>query len=84
MTYQIEFTPAAAQELRRIGPEYGRWLLRFLRTSVSANPRSAGERLQATVRELWRYRVGMFQIVAGIEDARQLVLVVKVGHRGEV
>lgn len=32
----------------------------------------------------WRWRVGDYRVAAKIEDARVLILVVRVGHRREV
>ncbi|EPZ6075308.1 type II toxin-antitoxin system RelE family toxin [Pseudomonas aeruginosa] len=35
-------------------------------------------------RELWKYRVGDYRIIADIEDGVMRVLVLKVGNRREV
>ncbi|HHB76730.1 MAG TPA: type II toxin-antitoxin system RelE/ParE family toxin [Desulfobulbus sp.] len=84
MTWQIEFTPAAAKQLKKIGPENGRLISGFLRDKISHNPRSHGKSLKGALREFWRYRVGNFRIPARIEEQKLLVLVVRVGHRKNV
>jgi mRNA interferase RelE/StbE len=33
---------------------------------------------------LWRYRAGDYRIICDIQDRRVVVLVVEIGHRGEV
>ena len=84
MAWTIEFTPTAAKELRKIGPENSRRILCFLREKVADDPRGHGKPLRGVLREFWRYRVGKYRIMARLEDARLLILVVRVGHRKEI
>jgi mRNA interferase RelE/StbE len=84
--WRVEFDRAAARELRRLGAEAERRVLRFLRERIagSDDPRRLGHALTGDRDGLWRYRVGDYRIVASIEDDRFVVLVVTVGHRREV
>jgi mRNA interferase RelE/StbE len=84
--WRVEFDRAAARELRKLGADAERRVLRFLRERVagSEDPRRLGHALTADRKGLWRYRVGDYRIVAAIEDDRFIVLVVTVGHRREV
>ena len=84
--WRVEFDRAAARELRRLGAEAERRVLRFLRERIagSEDPRRLGHALTGDRDGLWRYRVGDYRIVASIEDDRFVVLVVTVGHRREV
>jgi mRNA interferase RelE/StbE len=50
----------------------------------SEDPRRFGHALTGDRKGLWRYRVGDYRIIAGIEDDRFVVLVVTIGHRREV
>jgi len=84
LTWQIEFTPAAARQLKKIGPENGRRIIKFLQTNICSDPRSHGKPLKGTLREFWRYRVGDFRVLVRFEEDRLVVLVVNVGHRKEV
>ena len=61
-------------------------ILRYLRQRIATaeNPRRFGHALTGDLKGLWRYRVGDYRIVASIEDAQFVVLVVTVGHRREV
>jgi mRNA interferase RelE/StbE len=84
--WRVEFDPDAARDLRKLGAEAERLILRYLRQRIATaeNPRRFGRALVGDLKSLWRYRVGDYRIVASIEDNRFVVLVVTVGHRREV
>jgi mRNA interferase RelE/StbE len=84
--WRVEFDRAAARDLRKLGAEAQRIILRYLRTRIATaeDPRRFGKPLLGDLKGLWRYRVGDYRIVAKIEDDRFVVLVVTVGHRREV
>jgi mRNA interferase RelE/StbE len=87
MAWAVEFGRAAARELDKLEPQDARRILRFLTERVAnrEDPRSVGEALKGSeLGELWKYRVGDFRVIAAIEDARLLILVVRVGNRREV
>lgn len=84
--WHIEFDRDTARDLRKLGTDAQRQILRFLREriSTSEDPRRFGRALTRDLKDLWRYRVGDYRIVASIEEDRFVVLVVTVGHRREV
>lgn len=84
--WRVEFDRNAARELRKLGADAQRLILRYLRARIATaeNPRRFGKPLLGDSKGLWRYRVGDYRIVAKIEDDRFIVLVVTVGHRREV
>jgi mRNA interferase RelE/StbE len=84
--WRVEFDPNAARDLRKLGAEAQRLILRYLRERIATaeDPRRFGRPLTHDLKGLWRYRVGDYRIVASIEDGRFIVLVVTVGHRREV
>jgi mRNA interferase RelE/StbE len=84
--WRVEFDRAAVRDLRKLGLEAERRVLRFLRERItgSDDPRRLGQALTGDRKGLWRYRVGDYRIVAAIEDNRFVVLVVTIGHRREV
>jgi mRNA interferase RelE/StbE len=51
--------------------------------ALEADPRPSGCK-KLTNSELWRIRVGDYRVVYSIEDAKLVVLVVRVGHRREI
>lgn len=84
--WRVEFDRGAARDLRRLGVDNERLVLRYLRERIagSDDPRRFGHALSGDRKGLWRYRVGDIRIVAAIEDDRFVVLVVAVDHRREV
>jgi len=84
--WRVEFDRAAVRELRKLGIDAERRVLRYLRERIagSEDPRRLGHALTGDRKGLWRFRVGDIRIVAAIEDDRFVVLVVTVGHRREV
>lgn len=84
--WRVEFHRAAVRDMRKLGTDAERRVLRYLREriAVAGDPRRFGHALTGDRTGLWRYRVGDFRIVASIEDDRFVVLVVTVAHRREV
>jgi mRNA interferase RelE/StbE len=84
--WRVEFDRAAVRDLRKLGADAELRILRYLRERIagSDDPRRLGQALTGDRKGLWRYRVGDYRIVAAIEDARFVVVVVTVGHRREV
>jgi mRNA interferase RelE/StbE len=84
--WRVEFDRAAVRDLRKLGAEAERRVLRFLRERIAGrtDPRALGHALTGDHKGLWRYRVGDYRVVAAIEDDRFVVLVVTIGHRREV
>ena len=84
--WRVEFDRDAARDLRKLGAEAERLILRFLRERIATveDPRRFGRALARDLKGLGRYRVDDYRIVAAIEDDRFVVLVVTVGHRREV
>ena len=86
MAWRIEFVPAAAKELKKLGLAEAKRIISTLerRIAVLDDPRSLGSALTGDLGGLWRWRIGDYRIVARIEDQRITILIVRVGHRREV
>ena len=84
--WRVEFDNEAARDLRKLGAQPQRLILRYLRQRIatSEDPRRFGRPLTGDLKGLWRYRVGDYRIVAAIEEDRFVVLIVTVEHRREV
>jgi mRNA interferase RelE/StbE len=54
------------------------------RIAQADSPRNFGKALRHDKFGLWRCRVRDFRIICELQDARQIVLVVGVGHRKDV
>ncbi len=86
MYSKIEFEPVAQKELDKLDKSVARRILKFLyhRVGKLDDPRNIGERLQGTLSEFWKYRVGDYRLICSLENYRLVVLVLRVGHRREV
>ena len=87
MVWQIEVSDAAKKQLSKMGRVEAKRMTAFLRQRIASldDPRQLGEALQGTrFVGLWRYRVGDYRILVDIRDEVVTVIVIGVGHRGEV
>lgn len=87
MVWQIEVSDAAKKHLAKMGRVEAKRITTYLRTRIAVldNPRQLGDALQgARLGGLWRYRVGDYRILVEIKDEIVTVLVIGIGHRGEV
>ena len=87
MVWAIEFDEAAKKELVKLDRQVARRLLDFLKQRVISlkDPRSVGQALKGSkLGEFWKYRVGDFRIIANIQDQKMIILILRVGNRGEI
>lgn len=81
-SYELVFKKSVAKDLRASPRQAVKRIMQRIR-SLADDPRPAGcEKLSGQAR--CRVRQGAYRIIYEIEDARLVVLVVKVGHRREV
>ena len=81
-SYELVFRKSVAKDLRRFPKQDVKRIMQSVR-SLTDDPRPAGcEKLSGL--ERYRIRQGVYRIVYEIEDARLVVLIVKVGHRRDV
>ena len=83
MKYRVEFVPSAARALKKL--EH-RTRLRVIRKidSLSDDPRPPGVKLLSVEERIYRVRVGDLRILFQINDKVLVILVVAIGHRGQV
>lgn len=87
MAWKIEFSAGADRELSKLDGLVIKRILKFPQERVAKldNPRSIGNALQGPrFGEFWKYRVGDYRLICKIEDARVVVLVLRIGHRSGV
>jgi mRNA interferase RelE/StbE len=87
LVWQIKFDDASIKDLAKLDKPVARRITTFLRERVAwlDDPRSIGEALKGSkLGELWKYRVGDYQIISSIEDGALLILVVRIGNRKDV
>jgi mRNA interferase RelE/StbE len=86
MAWKIELAPTALKQLDKLDRPVAQRILKFLHERVKNldDPRQIGAKLQGTLGEFWRYRVGDYRLICSLEDDRLVVLVLRIGHRKEV
>ena len=86
MAWTIDYTQSARNQLKKLDKPVARRILDFLDNRVAKNedPRTLGKALTGSLGTLWRYRVGDYRIICEIQRSTVRILVVRVGHRGEV
>ena len=86
MAWKVEFERAALKELEQLDKPVQKRILKFLHERVGNldDPRKIGARLQGTLSEFWKYRVGDYRLICSLENDRLVVLVLRIGHRREV
>jgi mRNA interferase RelE/StbE len=83
MRYNIDVKPSAKKALAKIpNPHRGRIAKRIDR--LADDPRPADAKKLSANASLYRVRVGDYRIIYQVEDDALLVLVVRIGTRGDV
>lgn len=84
--FKVEFSARATKQMHKLDAQTFRiitsWILKNL--EGCENPRQHGKGLTANRSGQWRYRVGDYRIIAEIQDAEIIILVLEVGHRKEI
>lgn len=83
MSYQVLISSAAKRAIGKL-PKAIRMRVDRAILGLADNPRPHGCMKLAGTANGWRIRVSDRRILYTIEDARLVVLVVEVGHRGDV
>ena len=84
MAYRVELAESAERELANLDASQRKRILKFLQERVAKleNPRSIGQGLRGSeLGEFWKYRVGVYRLIAKIYDHRVVVLVLRIGHQ---
>lgn len=81
--YSVSLTPAAQRSLRRLDRPVQRRRLDAVE-ALGADPRPHGAEALQGAHRLLRVRVGDYRVVYAVRDDQLLVLVVTLGHRGDV
>jgi len=86
LVWTINYTDSALKALRKFDRQQIKRVLDFMdkRVAVLDDPRIRGKVLTGPLGDLWRFRVGDYRIICDIQDAELVVLVVKIGKRGDV
>jgi mRNA interferase RelE/StbE len=87
MAWSLEFSEDALRSLNKLDQETAKRILGYLHDRVLKlkNPRDLGKALQGRkYKNIWRYRVGDYRILAEIKDRVMTVYVIEIGNRREI
>lgn len=83
MSYSVEFTTAAARQVKKL-PRPARERLLSAIEKLGDDPRPPGCTKLVGEETAWRLRVGDYRIVYDVFDDVLTVLIVRAGHRREI
>ncbi len=86
MAWKIDYSDTAKRALKSLDRKDAKRILDYMDTRIapSANPRRVGKPLTGPLGGRWRYRVGNYRIICDIQDDSVRVLILQIGHRGNV
>jgi mRNA interferase RelE/StbE len=86
MAWKVELSATARKQLKQLDKPVSNRILKFIseRLTKLENPRQIGTRLQGTLSDYWKYRVGDYRVICSLEDDQLVVMVLRVGHRKEI
>jgi mRNA interferase RelE/StbE len=86
LVWTINYTQTAKKQLKKLDKPLARRILSYMddRVARQEDPRALGKALTGTLGTLWRYRVGDYRVICEIQHSAVTILVIRIGHRGEV
>ncbi|TPK98293.1 MULTISPECIES: type II toxin-antitoxin system RelE/ParE family toxin [unclassified Mesorhizobium] len=86
MAWTLEYARSARKFVEKLDPHTRSRIRDFIENRLAEldNPREVGKPLKGPLATFWRYRVGDCRIICDVQDARLVILVVAIGHRGDV
>ena len=85
MAYKVSLDRKAEEDFSKLDKAVQRRLFKYMkRIEERDDPRTLGEQLQDNLSAYWKFRVGVYRLIAEIIDERVIVLMLVVAHRREV
>ena len=83
--YEIIVTAPAARAIQETLPESVAFaVIDFITGPLLENPRRLGAPLRGELEGIWSARRGTYRILYRIDEERREVIVLRIGHRGDV
>lgn len=83
MSYRVEFTTAAARQVRKL-PRPARDRVLDAIEDLGEDPRPHGAKKLVGEQTAWRVRIGDYRVIYDVFDAELTVSVIRAAHRREV
>ncbi|MEW6633974.1 MAG: type II toxin-antitoxin system RelE/ParE family toxin [Pseudomonadota bacterium] len=86
MAWKLEYARSARKFVEKLDPQTRNRIRDFIENRLAEleNPPELGKPLKGPLATFWRYRVGDYRIICDVQDSRLVILVVTIGHRGDV
>lgn len=81
--YAVEFLASAAKALEKLERPMQRRIARRI-DRLALDPRGTGASKLTGSDDVWRVRVGDYRVLYRSESEQLTILVIRIGHRGEV
>jgi len=86
MIYELKYEARAVKQIKRLDPATRNLIRSWIEKNLlnTDNPRQHGKGLTGSLSQYWRYRVGDYRILAEINDAEIIIIIVEIGHRRDI
>ena len=86
MTWHVKLSDAARKQLKKLDKHTASLLTSWMRKNLEGceDPRVHGKGPSANRAGQWRYRVGVYRLLAELNDGELLILMIRVAHRRDV
>ena len=80
MTYRLEMAAIAERQLKKLPRETQRRLAARI-DGLADRPRPLGCRKLVGYQDVYRTRVGRYRVIYSVDDEKDIVIILKLGHR---
>lgn len=86
MKYRLLFSKRALKQLKKMDKAVSALIFAWLKKNIdgAVDPRAFGKALKGDKKEMWRYRIGDYRVLADIEDENLTIIAIEIGHRRDI
>lgn len=86
MRYKLLFSKRALKELKKMDKAVSALIFAWLKKNIdgAADSRAFGKALTGDKKDMWRYRIGDYRVLADIEDENLTIIAIEIGHRRDI
>lgn len=86
MKYRLLFSKRALKQLKKMDKAVSALIFAWLKKNIdgAADPRAFGKALKGDKKEMWRYSIGDYRVLANIEDENLTIIAIEIGHRRDI
>jgi len=86
MIYSVKYSDEARKDLKKMDRHQSKRIITWIEKNLigCTNPRQRGKPLHLDHKGEWRYRIGVYRLIADIKDNIVTIEIINVGHRKEI